>query len=428
MKARFATAAGLAAALVIAGCGSGNKGTPQAGDTTSPTATTSAPTEEKPVTLNVSLMKDSVPDAIVEAAKDVMKAAHPNVTVEVQIMDWTGRGDKWTAALGASPSSIDVMEMGNTDILTYATDGALAELDGYTFENQDTWVQSLKDAGTLDGKLYGVPYYAGARVVWYNTDMWSKAGLTTAPTTLAEFTDAASKLATSVGKKDFSPLYFPGKNWYVATGFVYDTGGSIAKQDGGKWVGNLSSPESVAGLNNLKSFVKAVSKAPADVDETNDGKVFAQGGTAMVIDPGWYAGSITKEGFAQDKLGAFVMPGAKGSLPMFLGGSNFAVAANSANKDLAAEFIKAFTSTAVMTKIAENGAIPNTTTLASSVPEGPARTAAQAAARSWFTPTSTAWATVENGNVMQDCTWLSSRAANRSSRRPRMLTRRLASS
>jgi len=68
-------------------------------------------------------MKDSVSDAIVAAAKAQFKTMYPNVTPDVQILTWDGRDAKWTAALSAKPATIDVLEMGNTDVLSWANKG-----------------------------------------------------------------------------------------------------------------------------------------------------------------------------------------------------------------------------------------------------------------------------------------------------------------
>src|SRR5262245_38779697 len=83
--------------LAIAGCSS----TAPSGD-------------EGPVTLNVWLMKDSAPDALIASLNQEFQAAHKNVTVKTQILDWDGRDVKWKTAL-ASDTPPDVLEMGNTD-------------------------------------------------------------------------------------------------------------------------------------------------------------------------------------------------------------------------------------------------------------------------------------------------------------------------
>jgi N,N'-diacetylchitobiose transport system substrate-binding protein len=347
-------------------------------------------------------MKDSIPPATQAAAIAEMKKQYPNVTVNVEILTWDVRAAKWTAAWSAKPATIDAAEMGNTDVLSWASQGALADLDPTAFETNATWLDSLKQAGTFDGKLYGVPYYAGSRVLWYNK---KTLGSATAPTTLDELQTLAAKYKTGGN----SGIYLPGRNWYVNTGFLVDAGmDSIATQTGGTWKGNLASDAGVKGIERLKAFAAAVSAAPADVDETNDDKIFGQKKAAMVIEPGWWNGVVSAPGpkgqaFPAADLGAWTMPGTNGPLPQFLGGSNLAVAANSAHKDLAVAWVNVLAGTVVQTLVAKAGSIPNTTTLVDQVPAGPGKMAAAAAAgKGWFTPTSVNWSKVETANIMKD--------------------------
>ena len=82
-------------------------------------------------------------------------------------------------------------------------------------------------------------------------------------------------------------------------------------------------------------------------------------------------------------------------MPGFLGGSDLAVPVG-ANKSLALDWIKAYTSNASMTALRAIGNIPNTTSLlGSSVNE-------RAAKRSWFVPTAKNWVNVENGNILRN--------------------------
>ena len=55
--------------------------------------------------------------------------------------------------------------MGNTEMTKYMAAGAFADLtaDKSKFPNSSTWLKGLADSATYDGKLMGVPYYAGSR-------------------------------------------------------------------------------------------------------------------------------------------------------------------------------------------------------------------------------------------------------------------------
>ena len=140
----------------------------------------------------------------------------------------------------ASSDGPDVVELGNTDMPKYVFNGAFAQIDKSKFENSSTWLTGLSDPCTLDGKAYCVPYYAGARVLIYRTDLLTKSGLQP-PTTYADLLTAAAKLkADNASDPNFATFYMPGAYWYAAMSWVYGEGGQIAtKGSDGKWTGTL---------------------------------------------------------------------------------------------------------------------------------------------------------------------------------------------
>jgi N,N'-diacetylchitobiose transport system substrate-binding protein len=90
-------------------------------------------------------------------------------------------------------------------------------------------------------------------------------------------------------------------------------------------------------------------------------------------------------------------------MPTFLGGSVLGTPVTSSNKDLARDWIAAFTSTDQMRTIATVGKqIPNTTTLAGLLSsEKQIAPFANAAKSSWFVPMHPNWAKVETSSVLQ---------------------------
>jgi N,N'-diacetylchitobiose transport system substrate-binding protein len=334
---------------------------------------------------------------VVAAANQQFQSDHPGTTVNVQYQSWGTHLQKFDATL-AGGGGPDVIEMGNTEMTKYMAAGAFDDLQRSTFDNSATWLKGLAASGAYGGKTYGVPYYAGSRVITYRSDLFKKAGINKLPATTAEYAADAKKLLARNPKKGFSPVYIAGTDWYVAMGFVFDYGGGIATQVSGKWKGLLSSPKSIAGLTAYKNFFLAASRASKTTDEThpNPYDVYAQGQAASIVGPSWFSccvGAKYKGATAQ-----FVMPGhVKGqSIPGFLGGSDLAVPVTTSNKSLAADWIKDFTSTSSEKALQAKGNIPNATNLlGSSVNE-------RAAARSWFVPTAKHWVDVENGNILRN--------------------------
>jgi len=336
-------------------------------------------------------------EPIVKAANASFQKDHPGVAVNVQYQTWGNHLQKFDATL-AGGSTPDVIEMGNTEMTKYMAAGAFQDLSSEkgSLPNSGTWLDGLAASGRYGGKLYGVPYYAGSRVITYRTDLFKKAGLKV-PTSLAQFTAGGKKLAAQNKQKGFSPVYIAGTDWYVAMGFVYDFGGKIATQVSGKWKGTLASPRAIAGLPAYKNFFNAVSKASKTADEThpNPYTVYAQGLVGAMPGPAWFSCCVGDE--YKSATAQFVMPShTKGQpMPGFLGGSDLAVPVG-ANKALAVDWIKAYTSTPSMTSLRGIGNIPNTTSLlGNSVNE-------RAAKRSWFVPTAKNWVNVENGNILRN--------------------------
>jgi len=383
MKRRSIVALGLVAVLA------------SAITTATPGATKRATANNITVWLQVDA-QSSWPD-VVAAANQKFQSDHPGTTVNVQYQNWGDHLQKFDAAL-AGGGGPDVIEMGNSEMTKYMAAGAFSSLDKSSFDNSANWLKGLAGSGAYGGKTYGVPYYAGSRVVTYRKDLFSKAGISKLPATTGEYVADAKRLLAKNSTKGFSPVYIAGTDWYVALGFVFDYGGGIATQVSGKWHGLLSSPKSLAGLAAYKAFFNATSRASKTTDEThpNPYDVYAQGQAASILGPSWFTcciGAKYKSSTAQ-----FVMPGhVKGqSMPGFAGGSDLAVPITSSTKSLASDWIKDFTSTSSEKALQAKGNIPNATNLlGNSVNE-------RAAARSWFVPTAKHWVDVENGNILRN--------------------------
>ncbi len=314
--------------------------------------------------------------------------------MDVQYQTWGNHLQKFDAAL-AGGSAPDVKEMGNTEMTKYMAAGAFQDLSGYSFPNQSTWLGGLAASGRYGGKLYGVPYYAGSRVVTYRTDLFRQAGVKV-PASLDQFIAGARKLGQRNPAKSFSPVYVAGTDWYIAMSFVHDYGGRIATTSKGKWIGTLDRPPALAGLAAFKRFFEAASRASKTTDESRPQPydVYAQGQAAAIVGPGWFSCCVGEQNKA--RTAQFVMPSRTKGQPMpgFLGGSDLAVPVG-ANRDMAVAWIRAFTDNASMTALRAKGNIPNTTSLlGSSVNE-------RAARRSWFVPTAKHWVDVENGNILR---------------------------
>jgi N,N'-diacetylchitobiose transport system substrate-binding protein len=349
----------------------------------------------------------------VAAATSAFRAQHPGVDVDVQYQQWTTHLQKFDAALAAGDVP-DVIEMGNTETTKYMAAGAFSALKAKNYPNSKTWLNALKQSCTFSGKLYCIPYYAGARAVIYRKDLYRRVGFSSPPKTYSQFLAVGTKLMKKLGKnKNFSAFYEPGQNWYVAMSFVADYGGQIAVRKGGKWRGTLDSPQAIRALSVFKRMVLKLSRASKTNDEAHPfpSIPFAKGRAAAFIGNSWEWPYVfdAKGGGApksfEKKMGAYPMPSHINGryTPTFLGGSDLAIPVSSKNKSLAADWIKAFTNAASERVIAKAGNIANTTTLLNVNKTNPQLAPfAKAAKYSWFVPTAPNWVNVENANVLKN--------------------------
>jgi N,N'-diacetylchitobiose transport system substrate-binding protein len=349
---------------------------------------------------------------VVAAANKAFEAQNPGVTVNVQYQQWNTHLQKFDATL-AGGNTPDVIEMGNTEMTKYMAAGAFADLtaDKSKFPNSSTWLKGLEQSATYSGKLMGVPYYAGSRVVIYRTDMFKQAGIKGTPASLGQFVADGKKLmASNKADTTFSAFYVAGQDWYSALAFVYDFGGQIATLGSdGKWTGSLNSPRAIAGLNSFKNTYLALSRASKSTDEANPFPTvpFSQGHAASFVGPGWQFGYALDPKAGNPKLkpvmAAFPMPShVKGrTMPAFLGGSDLAIPASSQNLSLAESWIAAYTASAQEAGIVKAGNLPNTTSLLNLVKGTPGSALAQSAKSTWFVPTAKNWANVESSNVLR---------------------------
>jgi N,N'-diacetylchitobiose transport system substrate-binding protein len=390
-------------------------------DSAAPEVTTApaAPAETVPVPivggtgeggeLRLWLNGGDTPDDFVKFAIGEFNKIHPDVKVTFERQQWVGIVEKLTTALSSSDSP-DVIELGNTQAQAFEAANALKDLTASKADlGGDDLLQSLVEAGTYDGKFYGVPYYAGARVVLYRKDLFEASGLSV-PTTIDELLAAAKKLkADNASTPNFSGMYLPGKNWFAALPFIWVNGGDIAVQEGDAWKGMLASDQSVTGLTAFQQFIEETSGAPKDGDDSKDYIAFCSGEVGMMPAPGWKPGQIiNKDDGCPDmeaNIGAFAMPGltAGTTSPAFLGGSNLAISANSKSPELSNELLKILVSKDYQQQFADQGTIPALKSLLGGITGSDAAIAqAKAAENSRFVPSSENWAAVEASSILPD--------------------------
>jgi N,N'-diacetylchitobiose transport system substrate-binding protein len=350
-RARRAAVAVLAvSALVTAGCGSGG------GDTG----------DDR--TLTVWIMEGTNSDA--RPFFDEVSAAFARQTgaaLDVQFVPWAGAKDKFTTSI-AGGTTPDVAEVGTTWTPEFATTGALVDLTSRVQDAglSDGLVEGLVEAGTVDGALYGMPWYAGVRSIIYRTDVFAEVGVTP-PTTWDELVAVGRQIKAA--RPDLIPFPIAGDNEYGVDAFIWGAGGQIATESGGSWTSAVDSPQARQGIRfytDLAVRHGLSTPAAATWKETELLDAFTKGEAAMIISGSWTPKTVIEAApELQGKFGAFPIPGPTGGLsPSFLGGSHLSIFETSEDHDLAWQLVQMLTTGEYAQRWAEASSyFPGTTEL-----------------------------------------------------------------
>jgi N,N'-diacetylchitobiose transport system substrate-binding protein len=386
-------ALGAAAALTLAGCAT----------------TGSDAASDEGAEIRVWLVGTDTPDEARDYLVETFEEEHPGSTLVIEEQSWDGLVDRLTTSLSGSDSP-DVVEVGNTQAAAFTSAGAFLDLtEHYDELGGDDLLPGFVEAGSYEDKFYAAPLYSGSRLVFYKKDALAAAGLE-APTTLDQYIEQGVRLAEANPGK--SGIWWPGQDWYNALPYVWENGGEIAVPDGDGWDAQLSSDESLAGLEQVQQVMTEASLAPKDGNETNPQVGYCDGTTLQLSAPSWVKWSILAPADAETpgcpeeeaNLGVYALPGKDGgAAQVFAGGSNVGISAQSQHPELALDALKIILSDEFQTIYGENGLVPAKLSLADTLgTDEVAQAIASAAGNAKLTPASPKWADVEAAGILQD--------------------------
>jgi len=204
-----------------------------------------------------------------------------------------------------------VPEMAAPGLLTDITSN-VARLD------RADWFAEPWRGATLGGRLFAVPDRIDPWMVYYNTDLFKRTGLSVFPKTLDELAMAAVKMTGDgaygwglIGAKDASLI-----SRYI--NFLYACHGDLLTPDGKKSA--FAQPESVAALRFYTDLlVKHKAAQPsAMANGLNDvNQLFMTGRAGMIIDGPWRQGTLREQAPTLNWALA-QLPPAAGKTPRFL--------------------------------------------------------------------------------------------------------------
>lgn len=279
--------------------------------------------------------------ATMQALADAYCKENPDISIEIQMTPYRSN-EYWTkleaGAMGGTAP--DVFWINNLHVGSYQEGGILADLTDAASEldMKSHFPNMLVDMYTIDEKIYAIPKDLGVRAMWYNKELFDKAGIDypTDDWTWADFKKAAADMKGKLGEGtypmaaavDFEAEYYP---------TVYAAGGYVLNED--KTKSGYDNPKTIEGIQCwIDCIEEGLSPTIADLTDTNADTRFQAGQLAMHFAGSYLTNQYDTNEVIRDKIDLVEFPEFNGKEPNLVNGLGYAVYEGSKNKKEAIAF------------------------------------------------------------------------------------------
>ena len=236
-----------------------------------------------------------------EHVAEGMRADHPGISVTVEAIPLREHERRVALGLSSGSAGAVVVELAKSTATRYLENDLLTQAPADVADfvtDPANFGPFFVDAASIGGDVYGVPLFRGQGALFYNLDMFEKAGLSGPPSTMEEYTDYASKLTER--DADGNPtvsgwsLRLSGGGQGIAEKFwinMFQYGGNLLEEAGdGQWRSNIADGAGRSAfaqyLENVHTLNNVAVEMPADAE------AFERQQTAMFIRESWVIGDI----------------------------------------------------------------------------------------------------------------------------------------
>ncbi|MDK2840318.1 ABC transporter substrate-binding protein [Petrotoga mexicana DSM 14811] len=167
----------------------------------------------------ISVWQFMMDDTLSKQVKAQFEAANPDIELEIVQLSWATGFDRIVTSIAAG-SAPDVIELGNTWLATFASQGVLRPVDDIVGKVKDDYV--AWNFVEYQEKTWGFPWLLAPRAMYYNLELLDKAGLDpdNPPKTWIELLNASAKI-DALGPDIYGvglcvgELYSPYQEWFL---------------------------------------------------------------------------------------------------------------------------------------------------------------------------------------------------------------------
>ena len=257
--------------------------------------------------------------------------------------------DQLTTEFQAGSADIDVI---GGDVIwpaQFAANGWILDLSDRFPENERSeFLPAPIQANTYQGRIYGVPWYTDAGMLYYRKDLLEQSGFSNSPKTYDELKDTARRVQRDSGTEN--GFVFQGAEYeggvVNALEYIWNAGGEVLDpNDPNKVV--IDSPEATRGLQIERSMIEdgVAPEGVTQYKEQESATIFLNGDAVFMRNvPRMYAlaSDPAESQIDPEQIGVSALPVADAGNQSYsnLGGWNFFINAASKNQDAAWEFIQ----------------------------------------------------------------------------------------
>jgi multiple sugar transport system substrate-binding protein len=264
--------------------------------------------------------------------------------------------DKMATMFSAQDASFDVVMTWAGWSAEFGQAGWLQELDKSAVPND--LIQPALDAVSWRGKVYGLPKFTSVQTMFWNKDLYQKAGLDpeAGPQNWDEFVQSAKKLTTGGQYGYACDMGNPAGAYQNFLRMLLLCGGEMYDAD---YNPTFAGEEGVEGLSKLVELLqvhKVMDPSSLQITNASDlGDLFARGTTGSVFNwPFQYAvATSSKSKLTKETLGNGLIPGITVPSASIDGSEGFAINKYSKNKEAALAWLQFVTTGDVQMKIVD---------------------------------------------------------------------------
>ncbi|UCH84478.1 MAG: extracellular solute-binding protein, partial [Candidatus Latescibacterota bacterium] len=226
---------------------------------------------------------------VIEPLVREFEAHNPGIKVEIEQLTWQSGLEKIQAAI-ASGTQPDLCELGSTWVPRFSFEGVLEDLTAVHEEIADSFL--MWDSAMWRGRAYALPWVQGSRVLFYNVDLFERAGLDpdNPPETWEDLLGAARRIdglsdAISGFGLNLGERYVLYKKFMA---FAWGNGGGILNSKGEVV---FDSPENLEALGFYQTLAQYSLKEKQEVLDHN----FKSGKLGMQISGAWNLRNLAVE-------------------------------------------------------------------------------------------------------------------------------------